>query len=136
MSDAKQSSHIRQANLTFKVHTSPSKKTFVSSYTYWLKIGLCLFYFRNLTGLFTVTELSKKKQKFHFRLEQVPKLNRGMRPQVIVKKMQLPKKLDSAEELSDDDVNDLDLVTKRRTSSASLYLSVVSENLRFLFLSL
>ncbi|KAL5257106.1 hypothetical protein ACHWQZ_G012141 [Mnemiopsis leidyi] len=62
MSDAKQSSHIRQANLSFKV----------------------------------------------------PKLNRGMRPQVIVKKMQLPKKLDSAEEMSDDDVNDLDLVIKRR----------------------
>ena len=48
---------------------------------------------------------------------QVPKLNRGMRPQVIVKKMQLPKKLDSAEEMSDDDVNDLDLVIKRSMSS-------------------
>ena len=44
-------------------------------------------------------------------------MNRGMRPQVIVKKMQLPKKLDSAEEMSDDDVNDLDLVTKRSTFS-------------------
>ena len=42
-------------------------------------------------------------------------MNRGMRPQVIVKKMQLPKKLDSAEEMSDDDVNDLDLVIKRST---------------------
>lgn len=75
MSDAKQSSHIRQANLTFKV----------------------------------------------------PKLNRGMRPQVIVKKMQLPKKLDSAEELSDDDVNDLDLVTKRR-QSGSRYNKIYSSS--------
>ena len=42
-----------------------------------------------------------------------------MRPQVIVKKMQLPKKLDSAEEPSDDDVNDLDLVAKRSTFFSS-----------------
>ena len=34
-----------------------------------------------------------------------------------MKKMQLPKKLDSAEEMSDDDVDDMDLVTKKSESS-------------------
>eukprot|EP00116_Pleurobrachia_bachei_P000737 sb/3460999/ len=62
MSDAKQTSHIRQTNLTFKV----------------------------------------------------PKLNRGLRAQVIVKKVHKVQKMDSTGEQSDEEQNEEDLVKRRK----------------------
>ena len=58
----------------------------------------------------------------------MPKLNRGLRAQVIVKKMPLPQKQDSAaeEHSEEEEVDEAQLVTKRREYLVGLIVTQYS----------